>query len=1275
MDFESQLLKQQEGQHDRMTPTYPMLGVSPYSVQRLLREDIKPTISPALLSVVEQLSQHEGVPSSPMAYTTGVILPTMHASNSDSMLMAGSSKGDDCKAVTPPFLMLDHHQQHMNAAGHQNRLLLNPPIEMEQVVYPSMASQHSQGVPSPTDSSSSSRPFFCNECGKSFQNNSALVKHKLIHSDERHHVCHVCHKAFKRQDHLTGHMNVHKSVKPFRCVMKDCDKSYCDARSLRRHLEHGHNMRNASVHSLKGTMYIRCGDGEEISVPMASGTAAQQNDSGDLSGHRERSSSGETSSTLSVRDLSPSSGLYGSCNLGLLQQHDKGVAVECNQCGRSFKNVPALNGHMRLHSTANRGDLRMPGVGSPGHPQLLAPPSHQLSSSPSPLGGNHSPYLRQYNHQSVPPSLIGGGSGFMPSAAQSAPVTPSSMADAHHQRLLFGPHSFTGVQLPHHQSRLFDTFVTSSAVTVQADRHGDYQELLQSQQHALQQQALQHQQQLALQQQLDHHDPVNSVISLLDTSGDDLASTSAMLSSAQQVSQPNTPQNVGHPNAEQRQVHDLGDMLNFSQVDDETIQKELAQLTFPDLHDAGYDQSHSQHRQGQQGDGGGIETTLGPLAIDTNTDQLFSSLALPERRRHKTDPGFIHHRMNSLAASQGPSSSNTSHIQEPSPSSSMTHSNPLRMRRRSKGKPENVCQLLTSISHNPSFSITRRHNSFSGHHSSMRKQSSMGQKRQRSGSKGHRNRSISISIAEYQGRKRKPTIITLARFPSQLRSPRIFDGPLIGAAAPPYTPPPILSPMRNGSGLFWQLSRALGLPPGQLPADLVSGLQRAITVDASELQSGPIRRKISIDTGGLLQRIQDESDQMNIVDVEAMSRKDSSASTMSAKSLSYLADSSSANAHDCDQLPSRKMSSVSVDCGNLRKMSTISDCYYDYTPPETDATPHINLGRQFQAQVKRWDDRSASQRELDSISERAELVFNPRLIEGIPEATVEAYEDLACSCAAPIPGKNKELALHLLMEQKGNIREALRQLMQIDKIDLKKYPSIRNSKYVDADFWTADEVQSFQDAIYKSEKDFHSVAQDMKTKSVKQCISFYYTWKKACPDDYRKLRNLRRKRQLLEMHQQAAASAESYNLRSTNPRNFNEDSDGSMSDGVGDLDDFPAPALNAALNGHLESPIADESRASKVARANQSDSPAPPRRKTSTIRFSEPTPIDHSPSPRPSSRGFQNRPKKGAQPAADGYFHCRLCDKCFEKVKSLNAHMKSHAMKARAAAEAAASGR
>ncbi len=107
MDFESQLLKQQEGQHDRLTPNYPMLGVSPYSVQRLLREDIKPTISPALLSVVEQLSQHEGTPSPSYPRGSHITLPTMHAGNGDSLLMAGSSKRDDvCYLLIALFLAL-----------------------------------------------------------------------------------------------------------------------------------------------------------------------------------------------------------------------------------------------------------------------------------------------------------------------------------------------------------------------------------------------------------------------------------------------------------------------------------------------------------------------------------------------------------------------------------------------------------------------------------------------------------------------------------------------------------------------------------------------------------------------------------------------------------------------------------------------------------------------------------------------------------------------------------------------------------------------------------------------------------------------------------------------------------------------------------------------------------------------------------------------------------------------------------------------------------------
>ena len=42
----------------------------------------------------------------------------------------------------------------------------------------------------------------CNQCGKTFSSSSALVKHKLTHSDERRFVCTICSRGFKRQDHL-----------------------------------------------------------------------------------------------------------------------------------------------------------------------------------------------------------------------------------------------------------------------------------------------------------------------------------------------------------------------------------------------------------------------------------------------------------------------------------------------------------------------------------------------------------------------------------------------------------------------------------------------------------------------------------------------------------------------------------------------------------------------------------------------------------------------------------------------------------------------------------------------------------------------------------------------------------------------------------------------------------------------------------------------------------------------------------------------------------------
>ncbi|GBP74591.1 Zinc finger protein 541 [Eumeta japonica] len=123
-------------------------------------------------------------------------------------------------------------------------------------------------------------------CNKIFGNASALAKHKLTHSDERKYVCGVCAKAFKRQDHLNGHMLTHRNKKPYECKADGCGKSYCDARSLRRHTENHHqpphdNASSSSSSSSSGSVErdgAGGGAGASPASPAPAGAPHQHSD-------------------------------------------------------------------------------------------------------------------------------------------------------------------------------------------------------------------------------------------------------------------------------------------------------------------------------------------------------------------------------------------------------------------------------------------------------------------------------------------------------------------------------------------------------------------------------------------------------------------------------------------------------------------------------------------------------------------------------------------------------------------------------------------------------------------------------------------------------------------------------------------------------------------------------------------------------------------------------------------------------------------------------------
>lgn len=76
-----------------------------------------------------------------------------------------------------------------------------------------------------------------------------------------------------------------------------------------------------------------------------------------------------------------------------------------------------------------------------------------------------------------------------------------------------------------------------------------------------------------------------------------------------------------------------------------------------------------------------------------------------------------------------------------------------------------------------------------------------------------------------------PVYSSITSYQSHLRSPvRLADNPL---TLPPYTPPPILSPVREGSGLYFStiLSAAVpgtqGLPPPATPKSATRSLLRS----------------------------------------------------------------------------------------------------------------------------------------------------------------------------------------------------------------------------------------------------------------------------------------------------------------------------------------------------------------------------------------------------------------------------------------------------------------
>ncbi|KAM3861056.1 mitotic deacetylase associated SANT domain protein a [Diretmus argenteus] len=409
---------------------------------------------------------------------------------------------------------------------------------------------------------------------------------------------------------------------------------------------------------------------------------------------------------------------------------------------------------------------------------------------------------------------------------------------------------------------------------------------------------------------------------------------------------------------------------------------------------------------------------------------------------------------------------------------------------------------------------------------------------------------------------------SISAYQSHLRSPvRLPDHPI---NLPPYTPPPILSPVREGSGLYFSTflssiaASNQSLPPPATPKSATRSLLRSTSSDITP----PVLPLIT-----------------------------------------------------------------------------------DVTPVSFD--PRINIGQQYQAEVPELRERPGSQFD----QHKADLVFVPNPTKSVNEShlkhgdqdSMEDIMNLACSSVFNGGGTNQELVLHCLHERKGNLLETLKCLM-LEEAVFPKGHHLAHYHYSGSDRWTASEKRYFNKGISAYRKDFFMVQQLVRTKTVAQCVEFYYTYKKKV--------KIGRNGTL------TYGPADAHEDRSTEAVvDLKSSQQSKLSHGAVEVEvKKEEVSFDQSQEGHL-------ARVAQSLQAHDYAGTVLVLKEQDTVSLNkEPQPQSKPRKPRPEAAAKKSRAPSKPPQDPEGVFPCKKCTRVFYKVKSRSAHMKSHAEQEKKAA-------
>ncbi|XP_018579373.1 uncharacterized protein LOC108917312 isoform X2 [Anoplophora glabripennis] len=1225
-------------------------------------------------------------------------------------------------------------------------------------------------------------PQQCQVCAKVFGNASALAKHKLTHSDERKYVCSMCGKAFKRQDHLNGHMLTHRNKKPYECKAEGCGKSYCDARSLRRHTENHHSSSAANTTSTTMSPAQGAASGDAASphgssciqyAPPPTSTASSSSASTSSAGKSQlqqllatdpaKSGSGSNNDGLTKQQLdlihqimeqtqrqsqaasskpaskpaaksnaktsSKTQGKAAWTSTGGQQQQstsNKTIAsgahspqskvttttpttspvnsttgkpeqkpVECNLCHRKFKNIPALNGHMRLHGgyfkkdSENKKCEKKDSTGPPLqtasvsvralieekiiNKRITNPPAS--STTPQEEAKSNAPPL-------FPLTVHSSGNADLESKISSFVVPAPPQQTAEKTRRHSDAEAFRTSTTQQEAQALADLILKREKASVKRTTSDPGQ----SQSSPLIE--FQSADSFTLANVTYQSDEAEFISSTLQ----DEVFTQVQDTMLLQGVDPNQLASIQFQTDTLLQDQNDQQLPEFK-LEDINLQESVVQQS------PSYQSSHSVNQELQAV----LDSPLPESLAEFSTFHSTSNLDMPS-------PGYQTH-----SPAQYARSPHTITAQSPLQSPLIRHDSPgfayptppASHEGQSPGFGQNTMLPMVSPTTQEFGQIVER-----GMYDPPQASSPL--------SAAFFTSTMSSSAAVEEALEEVlpgEPIYPLTNSPTPQSPLGLTPVPspissIVTTSDPSPLPSTTFSPSPNTSTFSMSNNWCNGvmLPNSDDPL-LSSSPKDFVSKKKFEFNGVPLRlisnnglielnssnfAGILVDANGEIKLIQtggntfqaknfvltntqivtQENDDKNkvqkviktvqcaiptkqiitrpkqVVEVKKEESNDVflSPTTIPASPVrtsrkrprteplqlpvfhqSKLRATRSKPQGSAPYTPQPILNPQRIGTGlysNLKNKNDDGVSWSSEPIPETDSTPHVNIGAQFQCNIPPF---TSAPNRANPEPTYEDLLWDPG-INNCTDSEVDMYLDFACCAAVPGGGRNKEYAMHLLHMCGGNIHDAMLRLMQPSPNLPTDHPLLAY-QYSETDKWSSVETDIFHKALLKYDKDFRSIAQEIRTKTIKQCVQFYYVWKKVCADEYRRLKQMRERRNSYlkgsesDMDEKLYPDAKLLGIADSGspmpvpePRGF--------------VCEFPECSASfnsrAALNGHI-------------------------RIHGGTAR--------NSPTPSPSAA-----PDKRTAPASSTVCHpdstdeypCKICGKVFTKIKSRSAHMKSH---------------